>query len=211
MSGFTESVVEDAALAWLRAIGWQVTHGPDIAAGEPAAERNDSSYRDILLEGRLRDALARLNAELPAEALEDAYRKLTRVDAPSSLLERNRAMHRMLVDGVTVEYRRADLPAPRPDCFFVYALRCDDDSLYIGQTENLEQRWRQHLAGTASNHTRKHRVVRLEHYEEHGSREQAVEREKWLKTGYGRTWLNARLMQGGRGRQAARSQVRRRA
>ena len=55
----------------------------------------------------LRDALARLNPDLPPEALEDAFRKLTRLDAPT-LLERNRATHRMLVDGVTVEYRRAD-------------------------------------------------------------------------------------------------------
>jgi type I restriction enzyme R subunit len=48
-----------------------------------------------------------MNPDLPPEALEDAYRKLTRVDAPS-LVERNRAVHRMLVDGVTVEYRRKD-------------------------------------------------------------------------------------------------------
>ena len=61
----------------------------------------------MVLEGRLRQALARLNKELPADALEDAFRKLTRTDAPS-LLERNRAVHRMLVEGVTVEYRGAD-------------------------------------------------------------------------------------------------------
>ena len=107
MSGFTESVVEDAALAWLEALGYAVLHGPDIAIGEPAAERSDPNYRDVILEGRLRQALARLNTQLPPEALEDAYRKLTRADAPS-LVERNRAVHRMLVDGVTVEYRRAD-------------------------------------------------------------------------------------------------------
>ncbi len=82
-------------------------HGPDIAAGEPGAERSDPNYRDVLLERRLRQALVRLNPDLPPEALEDAYRKLTRVDAPS-LVERNRAVHRMLVDGVTVEYRRKD-------------------------------------------------------------------------------------------------------
>src|SRR5262249_60673078 len=49
----------------------------------------------------------RLNPDLPPEALTDAYRKLTKVDAPS-LIERNRALHRMVVDGVTVEYRRKD-------------------------------------------------------------------------------------------------------
>ncbi len=61
----------------------------------------------MILEGQLRRALARLNPELPAEALEDAWRKLTRLDAPS-LLERNRALHRLLIDGVTVKYRRQD-------------------------------------------------------------------------------------------------------
>src|SRR5437879_6060711 len=104
---FTESVVEDAALAWLESLGYRVLHGPDIAMGQPFAERSDPGYRDVVLEGRLRQALARLNPELPGEALEDAFRKLTRADAPS-LVERNRAVHRMLVDGVTVEYRRPD-------------------------------------------------------------------------------------------------------
>ncbi len=107
MSTFTESVVEDAAFAWLEGLGYAVLHGPEIAVGEPSAERSDPNYRDVVLERRLREALGHLNPDLPAEALEDAYRKLTRTDAPS-LVERNRAVHRMLVDGVTVEYRRAD-------------------------------------------------------------------------------------------------------
>ncbi|MBK8232832.1 MAG: hypothetical protein IPK72_20160 [Candidatus Eisenbacteria bacterium] len=108
-SSFSESVVEDAALAWLEGQGYAVLHGPDIAAGEPFSERSDPNYRDVLMERRLRQALVRLNPELPPEAVEDAYRKLTRVDAPS-LVERNRAAHRMLVEGVTVEYRRKGRP-----------------------------------------------------------------------------------------------------
>ena len=104
---FSESIVEDAALAWLEGLGYKVLHGPDIAAGELAAERSDPNYRDVVLERRLRQALGHLNLDLPPDALEDAYRKLTRTDAPS-LVERNRAVHRMLVDGVPVEYRRAD-------------------------------------------------------------------------------------------------------
>jgi len=107
MTSFNESDVEAAALAWLEGLGWEIRYGPAIAVGEPGAERSDPSSRDVILEGRLRQALARLNPELPAEAQEDALRKLTRLDAPS-LLERNRAAHRMLVNGVTVEYRRSD-------------------------------------------------------------------------------------------------------
>lgn len=107
MGAFTESVVEQAALGWLEALGYQILHGPEIAAGEALAERADPSFRDVILERRLREVLARLNPALPAEALEDAYRRLTRIDAPS-LLEHNHAVQRMLVNGVTVEYRRSD-------------------------------------------------------------------------------------------------------
>lgn len=107
MRSFTESVVEEAALVWLATLGYSVLHGPEIAVGEVAAERNDANYRDVVLEQRLRQALLLLNPDLPPEALEDAFRKTMRADAPS-LVERNRTMHHMLVNGVTVEYRRAD-------------------------------------------------------------------------------------------------------
>ena len=99
---FSESTVEDAALAWLEAAGWRITHGPDIAPDMPAAERRD--YGEVVLAQRLRDALFRLNPVLPAEALEDAFRKLTRPEG-ADLIQRNRALHRLLVNGVTVEYR----------------------------------------------------------------------------------------------------------
>jgi type I restriction enzyme, R subunit len=98
----TESVIEQAAIAWFEATGWAVRSGAEIAPGEPAAERAD--YGQVVLERRLRDALARLNPDLPAEALEDAFRMLTRLERPDAT-SRNRGMHRLLVDGVTVEYR----------------------------------------------------------------------------------------------------------
>jgi type I restriction enzyme R subunit len=103
--GVTESVVEQAALAWLESAGWQIRNGAEIAPGEPAAERDD--YGQVVLSQRLRDALLRLNPALPADALEDAFRKLTRPDG-ADLVVRNRALHRLLVDGVTVEYRDAN-------------------------------------------------------------------------------------------------------
>ena len=104
-SRLTESVVEDAALAWLAGLGWQAAHGPDIAPDTTGAERAD--YGEVLLARRLRDALARLNPDLPAAALEDAFRRLTRPEG-STLEARNRAFHRMAVDGVTVEHRTDD-------------------------------------------------------------------------------------------------------
>src|SRR5262245_11381950 len=75
---FTESVVEDAALAWLESLDYTVLHGPEIATGMPAAERKDPNYRDVVLEQRLREGLVRLNPNLPHEAIEDAFRVLRR-------------------------------------------------------------------------------------------------------------------------------------
>ena len=105
MTTINEAIVEDAALAWLAGLGWQTAHGPDIAPDTPNAERSD--YDQVVLERRLRDALAGLNPALPAAALDDAFRKLTLPEGPT-LEARNRAFHRMLVDGVTVEYRTTD-------------------------------------------------------------------------------------------------------
>ena len=98
-----ENTVEDAALEWLSDLGWSVAHGPDIAPGSANNERED--YGETFLPLRLRDALYRLNPDLPQSALDDAYRKLTRPEG-ASLETRNRAFHRMLIDGVNVEYRQ---------------------------------------------------------------------------------------------------------
>ena len=76
-ASFTESEVEAAALEWLEGLGWKVAHGPDIGPHADGAERAD--YAEVVLEHRLRDALGRLNPHLPAEALDDAFCKLTRV------------------------------------------------------------------------------------------------------------------------------------
>ena len=105
MADLNESTVEEAALAWLEAIGWRIAHGPDIAPDQPFAER--VNYGEVVLSQRLHDALARLNPNLPGEALEDAYRKLTRPEG-ADLIQRNRAVHRAIVNGVTVEYRAVD-------------------------------------------------------------------------------------------------------
>ena len=105
MASFTESTVEDAALSWLETLGWRVAHGPDIAPDTVGAER--FGYGQVVLERRLRDALGRLNPELPTEVLEDAFRWLARREG-ATLEARNRAFHRLVVDGVTVEYRTGD-------------------------------------------------------------------------------------------------------
>jgi type I restriction enzyme R subunit len=109
MTSFAESTVEQAALAWLANSGFAIARGPEIAIGQPAAERSDATYRDVVLEWRLREALVRLNPDLPQEALDVAFRKVIRADGPS-LIERNRVVHKMLVNGVAIEYHRPGEP-----------------------------------------------------------------------------------------------------
>lgn len=102
MSRFTESGVEEALLAWLKNLSWHARNGSDFIPGGPLSER--AEYGKITLVQRLHDALARLNPNLSKEPLEDAFRKLEGPD----LVFRNRAMYRMLVDGVNVEFKRKD-------------------------------------------------------------------------------------------------------
>ena len=104
-NSITESIIEDAALSWLEDCGYSLQSGPTIAPGELLAERD--RYEQVVLEGRLRQSLAQLNPTLPQEALDEAFRKLLRADAPT-IEGRNHIVHRFFVDGAPVEYRRAD-------------------------------------------------------------------------------------------------------
>ncbi len=62
-----ESIVEDAALEWFGELGYAVGHGPHLAPGEPAAERD--SFGEVVLVGRLREAIRRLNPAIPSRTL----------------------------------------------------------------------------------------------------------------------------------------------
>jgi len=101
----TESLVEEATLSWLASLGYTSVFGPDIAPEEPAAERE--SFQEVLLTRRIQDALRRLNPAMPSDALDEALHKVSRPQSPS-LLASNRAFHKMLIEGVPVEYQRKD-------------------------------------------------------------------------------------------------------
>ena len=101
----SESTVELAALEWFSYMGYTTENGPRVAPGEPGAER--ASFNEVILVERFRDALARLNPSIPQDAREEALRKVLRIATPS-LVQTNRGFHKMLRDGVEVEYPRAD-------------------------------------------------------------------------------------------------------
>jgi type I restriction enzyme R subunit len=100
-----EATVEDATLEWFGALGYTVGHGPQLAPGEPAAERQ--SFGEVVLVGRLREAIWRLNPSIPEEAREEVLRKVLRVGTPS-LTQTNRGFHRMLRDGISAGKNSSD-------------------------------------------------------------------------------------------------------
>jgi type I restriction enzyme, R subunit len=105
MSGIAESHVEEAALAWLGELGYSIANGLDIGPDGSTPER--TNYGDVILAGRLKSAIARLNPHLKADTREDVFRKLLQSETPS-LTEENRRLHRFLIEGVPVEVTRAD-------------------------------------------------------------------------------------------------------
>src|SRR5215213_3948351 len=105
MTKFAESTIEEAAVDWLKDLGYEYAFGPEIAFDGEAPERGD--YQETLLLGRLQNAIACINPNVPEQAREEALRKITRLGKPSLLLN-NHAFHHMLVNGIEVDFKVKD-------------------------------------------------------------------------------------------------------
>jgi type I restriction enzyme R subunit len=101
----SEQTVEDAVMAWLHDLGYGTAFGPDISPGGSHPERR--AFNEVLLVGRLKAALKRINSYLPGEAIEEAVAKIQHLGA-ATLEENNRRFHQMLRDGVPVEVTQSD-------------------------------------------------------------------------------------------------------
>lgn len=105
MTSFSEDVVEQASIEILQDLGWNYLHGTVIAPDGVAAERQ--AFSDVILLPRLEKAVANLNPTLPEAARSEAIRRLLTSET-GSLVEENRRIHRLLTDGVPVEYRNGE-------------------------------------------------------------------------------------------------------
>ncbi|GAA0756145.1 type I restriction endonuclease subunit R [Ideonella azotifigens] len=98
----TEDQLEQETLGWLAELGYAVQHGLDIAPDGANPQRAD--YRQVVLPFRLREAIQRLNPQVPTAAREDALQQVLNLGVPA-LLSANRAFHKLLVGGVPVQYQ----------------------------------------------------------------------------------------------------------
>ena len=102
MKFIAEQQIEEAVLEILRELGYKVLYGPDIAPDGSKPER--AKWSDVVLAERLRDAIERFNPDVPAEAREEAMKKVLR-SASHKLLQNNKLFHNYLTNGIEVEYR----------------------------------------------------------------------------------------------------------
>ena len=99
----TEDQLEQETLGWLAELGYGVHFGPDIAHDGLNPQR--ANYRQVVLPFRLREAIQRLNPDMPTAAREDASQRVRDLGIPA-VLSANRAFHKFLVSGVPVQYQR---------------------------------------------------------------------------------------------------------
>jgi len=100
----TESKVEEDCLDMFRELGYCVVNGPGISEGSPCEERK---YGEVVLVGRLRAALRRINKDIPDSAIDEAVKKVMRATS-QNLVADNQAFHNLLVNGVSVQFKRKD-------------------------------------------------------------------------------------------------------
>ena len=100
-----ENAVERALLETLSNLGWQIAHGPDLESYDNGPAERD--YNDTFLPGRLIRAINKLNPGISSGIISEAIRKLTR-NNHSELIDNNYDFHRLLVNGVPVQYRLPD-------------------------------------------------------------------------------------------------------
>ena len=103
MSRLTESAIEDFAIKLFERLGYNYIHAPDIAPDSDNPER--SRYDEVLLTGRLENALKRINSSLSDAVVQNALKEVERIHSPE-LLANNEAFHRLLTEGVNVSYQQ---------------------------------------------------------------------------------------------------------
>jgi type I restriction enzyme R subunit len=96
------TLTEQPVIGWLKEMGYDYEFGPDLAPGQILGERED--FREVILAGRLKRSIRRLNPELPEAAIEDVVRDIKRIEHPNLEIA-NKDIYKMLTEGVKIGVR----------------------------------------------------------------------------------------------------------
>jgi len=98
-----QNLTEQPVIIWLKELGYEYAFGPEISPGGKGPERKD--YKEVILGGRLRKVLERLNPHLNQQALFQAEEEITKIFHPN-LETANHMFYQLLKNGVPVEIRK---------------------------------------------------------------------------------------------------------
>lgn len=102
MTRITENTIESFAIELLAKLGYEHIHAPNIAPDSENPERE--SFEQVLLLGRLQNAVRKINPSIPADAQAEAIKEIQRISSPE-LLANNETFHRLLTEGIPVTMR----------------------------------------------------------------------------------------------------------
>jgi len=109
MTKYTESTLEEATLQWFEELGYQIISGPEIAPFPDGEHPERENYADVILNGRFREAVYRINPQIPNETKEEVIKKINSlVYSSQSLIHSNFEFYKYLRNGVDVEYQKPD-------------------------------------------------------------------------------------------------------
>lgn len=103
MKPITENIIEESAIEILQSHGWEYANGKEISPEGLFCEREN--YSQIVLVNRLRNAIAKINPEIPLDAQEAAVQKVLRIASPE-MLHNNEEFHRLLVEKIKIPYQQ---------------------------------------------------------------------------------------------------------
>ena len=104
MNSISEDEIEQITIGYLQRLGYTHVHGPAMS---PDGAQQERQYNEVVLVNRLRNAIDKLNPNIPYEGKEDALKKVLRADSPDALIN-NETFHKYFTEGVEIEVRGAE-------------------------------------------------------------------------------------------------------
>lgn len=130
MKKFNEnSLAEQPVIEWLKELGYEFVHGPDLAPGQITGEREN--FREVLLLPRLKRSLLRINPAI-AGLEDEAIQKLIGIEHPN-IEEENRQVYKMLTEGTFVEKNDQTEGEALPVKFFDFDNPQNNEFLAVNQ------------------------------------------------------------------------------
>ena len=134
MAVISEDHIEQVVIQEFVELGYHYLNGADIS---PDGHSQEREFNEVVLKSRLQNAIVLINPTVPADAQEEAIRKVLRSDSPN-LFQNNYQFHKYLTDGVDIEYRKKDRIAGDKVWLIDYEKPENNEFLVINQFTIIE-------------------------------------------------------------------------